>query len=116
MLKKLTRIQNEQKQAAQKLLALQVTEIEEISEKLFTKMEEKMKSLRDIEARLDRKIAVLEELMQRVEKAEISSNQAIDSRYREITDLAAQGLNIDAIAGVLDIPKGEIELILSLRK
>ena len=116
MLKKLTRRQDDQKQAARKLLALEVTEIEEISERLFSKIDEKVRALKTLETRLDQKIASLEELIQRAEKAELSSGQAGESRYREIADLAAKGLNIDAIAGVLDIPKGEIELILSLRK
>ena len=116
MLKKFYRKQDGQTQAAQKLLVLQATEIEEISERLFSKIDEKVRALKALETRLDQKIACLEELIQRVEKAELSSGQAGESRYREIADLAAKGLNIDAIAGVLDIPKGEIELILSLRK
>ncbi|NTU41859.1 MAG: DUF2802 domain-containing protein [Nitrospirales bacterium] len=112
-----TKKQEDKKEAsAENLLVLQAVEIEEISERLFMKVEQKVKELRVIEERLDKKIVFLRDLLERAERVEVSAGRPGDSRYREITELAAKGLNIDAIAGVLDIPKGEVELILSLRK
>lgn len=104
------------KEAARKLLSLEVAEISEIAEKLFGKLEARMKALAALEEKLDKKITLLEDLLQMAEKVRFSSQHLPDDHYLEITELADKGLKVDEIAGILDIPKGEIELILSLRK
>ncbi|MBI5634157.1 MAG: DUF2802 domain-containing protein [Nitrospirae bacterium] len=104
------------KEAARKLLSLEVAEINEIAEKLFKKLDAKIKSAAVLEERLDNKISLLEELLLKAEKVRFSSQHPAEDRYPEITELADKGLKVDEIAGILDIPRGEIELILSLRK
>jgi len=117
MLKRLTNKKDDKdREAARKLLSLEVTEISEISEKLFGKLEAKMKALVSLETRLDKKISLLEDLLLKAEKVRLSPPNLPEDRYLEITKLADKGLKVDEIAGILDIPKGEIELILSLRK
>jgi DNA-binding transcriptional MerR regulator len=97
-------------------LSVEIAEISEIAEMLFGKIEDRMKALVGVEQRLDSKIALLEELIQRLEKAAQSYGSGGDKQYRDITELSARGLKIDDIAGLLDIPRGEVELILRLRK
>ncbi len=117
MLKRLTNKKDDKdKKAARNLLSLEVTEISQISEKLFAKLEARMKALVSLETRLDKKIALLEELLLKAEKVPLSPRNLPEDRYLEITNLSDKGLKVDEIAGILDIPKGEIELILSLRK
>lgn len=115
MLKRLTNKKDENKEAARKLLSLEVAEISEISERLFGKLDAKMQALVTLEKRLDSKISLIENLLLRAEKTRLSPRHVPEDRYLEITKLADKGLKIDEIAGILDIPRGEIELILSLR-
>ncbi len=117
MLKRLTTKQGDkQAEAARKLLSLEVAEISEIAEKLFRKLDARMKALSTLEERLDKKITHLESLLLKAEKVDFTSRQASDNRYNEIAELVDKGLKVDEIAGILDIPRGEIELFLSLRK
>lgn len=117
MLKKFMKKQDDRQeaQAARKLL-LEFTEISVIAEKLFGKLDSRMKTLSALEARLDNKITTLESLLQKAEKVGYTGRHRDDNRYSEIAELVDKGLKVDEIAGVLDIPRGEIELILSLRK
>jgi DNA-binding NarL/FixJ family response regulator len=118
MLKKLTTKQGDRQaaEAARKLLSLEVNEISEIAERLFVKLDSRMKTLSALEERLDKKITSLEALLLKAENAKHASRRVDDNRYHEIAELVDKGLKVDEIAGVLDMPRGEIELILSLRK
>lgn len=117
MLKRLTKKKDDKdREAAGKLLNLELSEITEISAKLFSRLEKRMKELASIEQRLDTKIAILEKLILRAERADIPSHRQQDDRYHEIAELIGKGLKVDEIANILDIPMGEIELIVSLRK
>lgn len=116
MLKRLTNKKDDKdKEAARKLLSLEVAEISEIAEKLFEKLDSRIKTLSALEARLDRKITSLESLLLKAEKVDCKGLHREDDRYNEIAGLLGKGLKVDEIAGILDIPRGEIELILSLR-
>ncbi|MBI5849266.1 MAG: DUF2802 domain-containing protein [Nitrospirae bacterium] len=118
MLKKRTTKEGDRQaaEAARKFLSLEVAEISEIADKLFGKLDARMKALSALEERIDKKIAVLESLLLKAEKTEYTARHADDNRYHEIAELRDKGLKVDEIAGILDIPRGEIELILSLRK
>lgn len=118
MLKKLTTKQGDRQaaEAARKLLSLEVNEISEIAERLFVKLDSRLKTLSALEERLDKKITFLEALLLKAENAGYAGRPVDDNRYHEIAELLDKGLKVDEIAGVLDIPRGEIELILSLRK
>jgi len=142
------------------ILELEVAEINEISDILFKKLDQKVKaievmeaalnkkaaalvlllqkaeaflasgsSLRTIEqldqkaqaaeaigASLDKKIAMLGLLLQKAEPLSASVNVLGDTpnRRHEIVALQKKGLGVKEIAEVLDMPQGEVDLILNL--
>ena len=93
-------------------LALELSEIEEISEIIFKKIEKKIQVFEAIEATVDKKIALLERLVQRSEA--FSSPGSGTNRHREIVALTERGLKTAEIADILDMPLGEVNLILEL--
>ena len=92
-----------------------MAEIEAIAEKLFSRIEGRVNGLLDIEKRLDAKIARLEELMQMAENAGTAGRTTSNST-EEVLRLSSKGLKIDEIADILDMPKGEVELMLRLKR
>lgn len=100
--------------AAGDLLVAEAAELEAISEALFRKIESRIKSLEAIEARLDEKSRELERLITRAERAAQRPEPDASSRRTEILALFERGLKIDEIAALLDIPRGEAELVLNL--
>jgi hypothetical protein len=96
------------------LLAIEVSEIEEIAERLYARIDEKIGQLKAAEAAADTKMAALEKLVLRAEGLDLSADYGVDSRYREIATLARKGLEADAIASILEVPRGEVDLILSI--
>lgn len=112
MLDRLKRKQSESRDRERQLLSLELSEIRDISEKLFARIDEKINSLRAAEAEADRKIDMLERLLMRVEELNLPADSGVDARYREIGTLARKGLKVDDIANILDMPRGEVELIM----
>ena len=100
------------RQKQKELLTLELVEIEEIAEKLFRKLDKKAKALKAVEARADVKIQELEKLLVRVENLDVPADSG--HRYREVSILVKKGLKVDAIASILDMPRGEVELILNI--
>lgn len=96
------------------LLSLEMKEIEQIGEKLFRKIDARISELRDLEARIDEKAAGLSKLLKQVEMLKADAASPAEQRHREVRALAAKGMKVGEIAGVLGMPKGEVELILSL--
>ena len=94
------------------LLALELAEVEEIADIIFKRLNRKIEVLESIEASVDEKIAKLEFLIKKVESLETPASP-ID-RHNEILSLGQRGLKSREIAGSLDIPIGEVELVLSL--
>jgi len=94
------------------LLTVELTEIRDISEILFKKLEKKIRHIEALDACVDRKIETLERLLQRSEALDVSGAGA--NRQHEIMGLQAKGLASAEIAEVLDMPRGEVELILEL--
>ncbi len=77
--------------------------------------EEAAKQVREGEslvARLDRKIAAIDRMIQRTEL--LNAANGVSNRQKEIVVLTQKGLAAKEIADVLDIPQGEVELILEL--
>ena len=99
---------------ARERLTLELVEIEEISGVLFKRMEARLEELKTIEARLDEKASALESLLSRAASIGFAHSDAVDARRREIVALSQKGLKVDEIAGVFDMTRGEVELILNL--
>lgn len=96
------------------LLTLQVSEAHEISEIILKRLDEKIKILKELDASSEEKIKALERLIRLAEVA-VSSPREFD-RQKTIAALLKKGLKIDEIAKILDMPEGEVELILSLSR
>lgn len=94
------------------LLTLELSEIREISEIIFKKLESKIKVLDAMEASIDRKMSSLERLIQRAEA--LGAPGTGMNRHQEIVALKERGLKPEEIAEVLAMPAGEVELILEL--
>lgn len=117
MLKKILKTKKQNvRNDAKEMLTLELAEIQEISEKLFSRLDKKIKTIHDAEARLDRKIETLEKLIHVAENIKQPVLNLEDVRRRDINTLSKRGLKIDEIASMLDMPKGEVELILSLNR
>jgi DNA-binding NarL/FixJ family response regulator len=113
VLKKVIKRKDTNKKATEKsLLALELAEIKEVADIIFNRLEKKIAVLEAIEASVDEKITDLEKLIQRVEAIKTPSEGT--NRQHEITSLRQKGLKIDEIATILDMPRGEVELILNL--
>jgi hypothetical protein len=96
------------------LLLLELAEIKEISDKLFERIEKKIEVLRALEASVDEKIVALKKLGQEEVPLETPSSD-VDHRLAVIS-LGKKGQSIQEIASNLDMPVGEVELILNLSK
>ena len=94
------------------LLAPELSEIKDIADILFGRIEKKIEELKNIEVIVDEKIKILEDLIKRAESLTSSSESSV--HFREVIILNEKGLKIDEIARILDMPAGEVELILNL--
>jgi hypothetical protein len=94
-------------------LTLELAEIKEISNVLFKRLEKKIRDIEVLEASLDRKIATIERLMQQPEPIPAPAGGGMNRR-NEIIALQQKGLGNFDIAQVLDMPQGEVDLILEL--
>lgn len=86
-------------------------ELREIGELLLKRIDKKISELKAIEKTVDDKIETLKTLL---EKAEGLYQR--DIRKEEIVSLYRKGLKIDDIASSLQMPSGEVELVLRLCK
>jgi hypothetical protein len=96
------------------LLALELAEVKEIADIIFNRLNKKIEVLESIEASVDEKIKILETLIEKAEALNITS-QSI-GRHDEIVSLGKKGMKSHEIADILDIPVGEVELVLNLGK
>jgi ArsR family metal-binding transcriptional regulator len=94
------------------LLSLELAEVKEISEMIFKRLEKKIRVIEALEASVDNKISALERLVQRAEA--INTPGGGLTRQHEIIALQQKGLDTMAISEVLDMPQGEVALILDL--
>jgi DNA-directed RNA polymerase specialized sigma24 family protein len=100
------------RQRENELLALELSEIKDIADILFGRIEKKIEELKNIEVLVDEKIKFLKDLIKRAES--LASSSESSTHFREVITLSEQGLKIDEIARILDMPAGEVELILNL--
>lgn len=95
------------------LIALEIAEMHQLAERLLKKLESRITVIESAEKRIDKKLERLELLIEKAEHLHVSGSPSA-ARNREIQALVQKGLKVDEIAKILDMPRGEIELILSL--
>ena len=95
-------------------LADAVMDLKDIAERIFQRIDNKISELNEIEKRLDEKIKKLEQLSTKEEPPKISK-MAYDKR-NEIVKLLNTGMELKDISKTLNIPLGEVELIVNLYK
>jgi len=93
-------------------LALEVAEIKEISDLIFRRIEKKIVALNDIEAEVDKKIATLEQLMKKADQ--VKTPAAAMNRHQQVVVMRQRGCKLGEIARTLQMPVGEVELILGM--
>lgn len=101
---------------ARRRLTLELAEIEEISSKLFRRIDERVEALAALEARLDEKARTVEALVTKASSIGQAQSDAVEVRRRGVIALASRGLKTDEIAEVFDMTPGEVELVLNLRR
>lgn len=84
------------------------------AEALLEKIDEKTEALQALDLHIDRKIAELEKLISMIESMQPHHTPATGMRHREIAALARRGLQSEEIARALEMPRGEVELVLGL--
>ncbi len=95
------------------LLSLELSEVKDIADIIFKRLNRKIEVLEAIENSVDEKIKVLEKLIQKAEAAQ-SSLSKLD-RHGEIALMGRRGMSSREIAEALDVPVGEVDLILNLK-
>ena len=101
----------------QKNFTREVMEINDIAEKIFIRIDQKIKALKAVEARADERIVLLDGLITRFKKmnnAGETPGAVGEGRQKEVQALSEKGFNAEQIARILDLPSGEVELILNL--
>jgi DNA-directed RNA polymerase specialized sigma24 family protein len=94
------------------LLALEISEVNDITDIIFERLNRKIEVLEAIEASVDEKINMLEGLIQKAETFKAAGSKT--DKQREVASLGRKGMNCREIACMLDIPVGEVELLLGL--
>jgi hypothetical protein len=92
-------------------------EINDIAEKLFVRIDQKIKALKTVEAGADEKIAILDGLISQSKKINHNAEPlaaAGEGHQKEVQSLFGKGFTAEQIARILDLPSGEVELILNL--
>jgi len=96
---------------------LEVMEINDIAEKLLDRLDQKIKAFKTVEARADEKITILEGLMNQIKKmnSPVQPVSQIGEGYqKEVQSLYEKGFAADQIGRILDLPSGEVDLVLNL--
>lgn len=114
MLDKLIKFKGKNNDRDNNLMSFQLAEAKEIADLLIQRIEDKINALKELENAVDKKIAIIEKLLQRADLIKIPSLHRTD-RYDEILYLKNKGLKIEEIVKLLDIPAGEVELFLNLK-
>jgi hypothetical protein len=98
-------------------VAPEMIEIGDITEMLIDRLENKMKALKALEARADQKIAMLDGLITKCKNLNLTGDftgATPESHRSGVQALAGKGFKPEQIARILDVPSGEVELILNL--
>ncbi len=115
MLDKLIKFKDRDKNKDNSLISFQLAEASEISDLLIERIQQKINLLMELESAIDKKIIILERLLQKAESIKIPSTSRT-YRYDEILYLKNKGFKTEEISNLLNIPVGEVELFLYLKK
>ena len=116
MLKNLrTKKKKVKREEAERLLQLELSEIEELSSLLMSRIDERVKKLQAIEKRLDEKIGLIEDYLNRIDACAEKPGFYSETPYEEVMVLAGKGLKIEEIASLLDLSISEVELIIDMK-
>ena len=102
---------------AQRDITLELSEIDDIIEKMVLRIDNKIKALKIMETRADQKIAILDGMITKLKNRPFmgeTSDKVEQGHQNEVQALADKGFNSEQIARILDLPSGEVELILNL--
>ncbi len=113
MFKRAFRTENKSKDKVEKdQLKQELESMLKTTKIVFRKLEKKIEILKNMELSIDKKIAAFERLINITGSFE---NPSINiNRQHEIIKLSSKGIKVDEVANILDIPKGEVELVLNL--
>lgn len=95
-------------------LADAVTELKEIAEIIFERIDKKIAELKDVEKRIDEKIKRIEN--QFIKEASPKISKLAYDKRNEIIRLYKSDIELREISKTLNIPMGEVELIVNLYK
>ena len=103
-----------------------LVDADKISGQLREELEEKHQLINGLNEKLDKRVMSLNVLLNRTDAllssydkgpADVNDNQvSLKSQKKEILRLAGKGLDLEKIAQILTIPKGEVKLVLDLNK
>jgi hypothetical protein len=100
-----------------KTIPPEILKIGDITEKLTARLDQRIKALKTLEAQADEKIAMLEGLINRCKNMDLSGEvrpATPQTHHAEVHSLAGKGFKLEQISRILDLPSGEVELILNL--
>ena len=113
-------------QKGAKLFESLLIDADKISDQLKEELKEKHKLIKGLNEKLDKRIMSLNVLLNRAdallssydgESSDAKDNPAsLKSREKEIISLAKEGRDLEKIAQILSVPKGEVKLVLDLNK
>jgi hypothetical protein len=116
-LKKIMGTRKEGSRDASREMVLTLSEVDTITDKLVSRIEKKITLLRTLSAEADQKIAILDGLItkyKRLDSVPGKSGVAEKAAQGEVQGLAGKGFSSNQIARILDLPSGEVELILNM--
>jgi hypothetical protein len=116
-LKKIIGTIKEGSRDANREMVLTLSEVDSITDKLVSRIEKKITVLRALSVEADQKIAILDGLITKYKSLHavpVKSSSAEKNGQGEVQDLSGKGFSPDQIARILDLPSGEVELMLNL--
>ena len=102
---------------ANREMVLTLTEVDALTDKLVSRIEKKITVLKTLSVEADQKIAILDGL---ITKYKTMNPIPFDSKPDEknsrgdVQGLAGKGFSPEQISRILDLPSGEVELMLNL--
>ena len=102
-----------------------LADADKIAEQFKEQLEEKHHLIKRLNEQLDKRIVSLNMLLNRADillshgrqSAEVNDNPvSLNRQQTEVIELAKEGHRVEEIANMLSIPKGEVSLVLDLKK